>query len=175
MASHRRYRHALSAYVDGELGVPEIRRLEVHLAGCDACRQEQRNLEKLQGLLRQGLRDPRPEVPPVLWPGVRVRIEGGRPHGIVTAWMRRIWEAGWERPRLSLAGAAFATFLILSAAYLFWEAPTGRAPGQIVSVEPGEGEVVVEAVEAEPGFRAMVFTTPGRGLKVIWVVARGET
>jgi anti-sigma factor RsiW len=161
--------------VDGELKASEIRRLEEHLAGCGECRLKLQNLEKLQGLLRQGLQDPGPEVPPVLWPGVRSRIEGGRPDGLLKKRIRQIWEAGWERPRLSLAGAALIAFLLLSAGYLLWEAPVGRSPAQTVSLESGQTGVVVEAVEPDPGFRAMVLTTSGRGLKVIWVVPRGRT
>jgi hypothetical protein len=65
-------------------------------------------------------------------------------------------------------------FLILSVTYLLWELPVAKPPGQLLSVEPGQGDVVVEAVEAEPGFRAMVLTTSERGLKVIWVVPQGR-
>ncbi len=59
--------------------------------------------------------------------------------------------------------------------YLLWDGSVGGPPGQTISLGPGQTGVVVEAVEPEPGFRAMVLTTSGRGLKVIWVVAQGET
>ncbi|MEE9123372.1 MAG: anti-sigma factor [candidate division NC10 bacterium] len=175
MTSHRRHRHSLSAYMDGELKASQVRRLEGHLAECGECRLELQNLEKLRGVLRQGLQDVRPEVAPFLWPGVRARIEGGRPDGLVKTWLRQIWEVAWERPRLSFAGAAVAGCLLLSAGYLLWEGPVGKSPGPTVSLESGQAEVVVEAVDPEPGYRAMVLTTSGRGLKVIWVVAQGET
>lgn len=175
MTRHNRHQRSLSAYVDGELRVAEVRRLEDHLAACGDCRAELENLQKLHGLVHHYFEDARPEVPPVMWPGVRARIEGGRPPGLVKTWMRRIWEAGWERPRLSLAGATLVAVLLLSGGYFLWEVPVGRTPGQTVSIEPGQADVVVEAVEPEPGFRAMVLTTSGRGLKVIWVVAREGT
>ena len=173
---HRRYRHSLNAYVDGELGPTETRRLEEHLAGCGECRVQLERLKSLQGLLRQGLKDPIAEVAPVLWPGVRARIEGGRPAGRFTAWVRQIWEATWERPRLSLAGATVISVLLVTTVYLLPETPVGPPPGKTVALKPGKAEVVVEAVEPEPDFGAMVLTTSDEdeGLHVIWVVARGE-
>ena len=172
MTSHCRHQRSLSTYVDGELKASQVRQLEAHLTGCDECRLELANLQNLQGLLRQGLRDPAVATP--LWPGVRARIEAGRTPGLLTTWIRQIWEAGWERPRLSLAGAAVMAFLLFSVAYLQWKSPVGGPPGQPLVVEDGQGDVVVEAVETEPGFRAMVLTTSERGLKVIWVVPQGR-
>jgi anti-sigma factor RsiW len=175
---HRQYRQALNAYVDGELSPSQSRRLEAHLAGCGECRVQLENLKRVQGLLRQGLRDPVVEAAPALWPGVRARIEGGRPAGRFTAWIRQIWEATWERPRLSLAGAAVISVLLLTTVYLLRETPVAPPPGRTTVVErkPGQAEVVVEAVETEPDFGAMVLTTSDEddGLQVIWVVARGE-
>ncbi|MGH7422387.1 MAG: anti-sigma factor family protein [Candidatus Methylomirabilales bacterium] len=176
MIRHRRYQHSLNAYVDGELGPSARQRLEAHLVGCGECRGQLERLKKLQGLLRQGLKDPIAEVAPVLWPGVRARIEGGRPAGRLTGWIRQIWEATWERPRLSLAGATVISALLLSTVYLLWETPVATPPGKTVVLRPGQAQVVVEAVEPEPDFGAMVLTTSDEdeGLHVIWVVARGE-
>ncbi|KRT70582.1 MAG: putative transmembrane anti-sigma factor [candidate division NC10 bacterium CSP1-5] len=175
---HRRYRRSLSAYVDGELSPSESGQLEVHLAGCGECRVQLERLKGLQGLLRQGLKDPIAEVTPVLWPGVRARIEGGRPIGRFTAWIRQIWEATWEQPRVSLAGAAVISVLLLTTVYLLRETPVATPLGKTIVAElkPGTAEVVVEAVEPELDFGAMVLTTSdeAEGLKVIWVVARGE-
>ena len=173
---HRRYQHALNAYVDGELGPSQRQRLEAHLAVCGECRGQLERLKRLQGLLRQGLKDPVAEVVPLLWPGVRARIESGRPAGRLTAWIRQIWEATWERPRLSLAGATVISVLLLTTVYLLWETPVATPPGKTVVLKPGKAEVVVQAVETEPDFGAMVLTTSDEdeGLHVIWVVARGE-
>ncbi len=175
MTSHRQQQRSLSAYVDGELPASEVRRLQEHLAECGECRVTLRDLQDLKGLIHQGMRDPGPEVEPVLWPGIRARIESGRPEGRLRAWIREIRELVWERPRLSLAAAGVAGFLILSAGYFLREAPVGTSPGQTVSVESGQPGVVVEAVEPEPGVRAMVLTTSGRGLKMVWVVPREGT
>jgi anti-sigma factor RsiW len=175
VTSHQRHQRALSAYVDGELRAAEVRHLEEHLSGCDECRLKLEDLERLKGVLRQGLEDPGPEVSPALWPGVRARIEGRRPEGFLQRWTREMWEVAWERPRLSLAAAALAGFLILSTGYLLWDTPVERSPGQTVSVESGQPGVMVEAVEPEPGFRAMLLTTSGRGLKMVWVVPREGT
>ncbi len=175
MTSHRRHQRSLSAYVDGELQTSEIQQLEAHLAECNECRLTLENFQEMKGLLRQELQVSGPEVAPFLWPGVRARIEGGRPDGLVKTWLRQIWEAGWERPRLSIAGAALSAILFFSGGYLLWDGSVGGPPGQTISLGPGQTGVVVEAVEPEPGYRAMVLTTSGRGLKVIWVVAQGET
>jgi hypothetical protein len=158
--------------VDGELGSREVQRLEEHLAGCGECRREVGDLRELHGLLRRGLEDARPEVPPVLWPGVRARIESGRPPGLFETWIGELWEAGWKRPRLSLAVATLMVCLFLSAGYLLWREPSGTSPGQPISWDPEQ--TVVETVEPDPEFGAMVLTTSGEGLKVIWVVAREE-
>ncbi|MFQ5882279.1 MAG: anti-sigma factor family protein [Candidatus Methylomirabilales bacterium] len=175
MTSHFRYHRFLSTYVDGELPASHIRRIEEHLAGCGECRLQLQNLRKLQGLLRQGLQEAGPEVLPGLWPGVWARIKSGRPEGLLQAWVRQVWEAACARLSLSLTGAALVTCLIVLAGYLLWEAPVGRQPVQILPSELTEGGVVVEIVEPEPGFRAMVLTTSGQGLKVIWVIPGERT
>lgn len=56
---HERLQEQLSAYLDGELGEGERRRLEEHLAGCPACRARLRTLEETVRLLRA-----LPTVPP---------------------------------------------------------------------------------------------------------------
>lgn len=174
---HRRYLRSLSAYVDGELSPSESGQLEAHLAGCGECRVQLERLERLQGLLRQGLQDPIAEATPVLWPGVRARIEGGRPIGRFSAWIRQIWEATWEQPRVSLAGAAVISVLLITTLYLLQETPVAPPPAKtiVAELQPGT-DVVVETLEPEPDFGAMVLTTSdeAEGLKVIWVVARGE-
>ncbi len=172
MAKDCRQGQSLNAYVDGELKTAPAYRLEEHLRACGECRLELESLQKLQGLLRQGLQEHR--VPAPLWSGVRARIEQGHPPGLLTSWIRQIWEAGWERPRRSFAHAVLAALFLLSIVYLLWESPAGRPPAETLSVAPGPGEVVVEALEPEPGFRAMVLTTSEQGLKVIWVVTRED-
>jgi anti-sigma factor RsiW len=50
---HRYVGVRLSAYVDGEVSDRERRRIETHLASCEACRAELRALRWTVGLLRQ--------------------------------------------------------------------------------------------------------------------------
>jgi hypothetical protein len=50
---HRYVEERLSAYVDGEVSSRERRRIESHLAGCEACRAELRALRWTVDLLRQ--------------------------------------------------------------------------------------------------------------------------
>jgi hypothetical protein len=75
-------------------------------------------------------------------------------------------------------GAAVISVLLLTTVYLLQETPVAPPPGKtiVVELEPGQAEVVVEAVEPEPEVGAMVLTTSDEdeGLKVIWVVARGD-
>lgn len=175
MTRHRRHQRSLSAYADGELSASGIRRLEEHLAACRNCRAELENLQGLRGLLHHYFEDTRSVDPLPVWPGVRARIEGGRRSGSLTTWVRGIWEAVWERPRLSLAAATVVTVLILSAGVVVWQTPVEPPPLRTAAVEPAMEGAVVEAVEPDPGFRAMILTTSGRGLKVIWVVARGDS
>lgn len=174
MMGHRRYRRALDAYVDGELSGAELTRMQAHLAGCGTCARELQHLEELRGLLRQAHEESAAEAAPALWPGVRARIARGRPPRSFMAWIRGIWEASWERPRLSLAGALVTAFLVLSTGYWMWEAPVVTPPVHTVAVEPGEEGVDVQAVDPEEGVSAMVLTTSGEGLKVIWVMAQGQ-
>jgi len=160
MIRHARYQRLLSAYLDEELKATQVHRLERHLTHCTACRAEITALRTLRAFVRQGLEEGSPSASPDLWQGVKIRIQRGRPDPVLLGWLRRLWDAAWIRPRLSLAGALLATFLLLSVGvrYLLWEDKGVDQP------------VLVEWVDPEPGFKAMVLTTSGEGLKVIWVV-----
>ncbi len=58
---HRRFRHQLSAYIDGELDAPAAGRLEGHLAECERCRVEMEQLRATVAGLRElpGVEPPR--------------------------------------------------------------------------------------------------------------------
>ena len=63
----------LDEYVDGLLAEAEFQEIELHLAGCDACRREER---LLRALLTQAAALPREIVPPRdLWPDVVARLQ----------------------------------------------------------------------------------------------------
>ena len=75
---HRRLRHSLSAYIDGQLSAAEAEALEQHLAACDACRRE---LEELRATVL-ALRDLPEEAIPrsfALTPGQVARPTPPRP------------------------------------------------------------------------------------------------
>jgi len=64
----------LGEYLDGEL-TDELRaQVQVHLDGCDACRQE---LARLQTLVADLQAEPVPSAPPELWTVIERRLSGG--------------------------------------------------------------------------------------------------
>lgn len=160
MIRHARYQRLLTAYLDEELVGARVRRLERHLTRCIECQAELTALRNLRTFVRQGLEERSPSVPPDFWQGVEIRIWTGRTESLPLIWLRRLWDAAWIRPRLSLAGALLTTTLLLLAGvgYLLWEDTSVDQP------------VLVESVDPEPGFQAIILTTSGEGLKVIWVV-----
>ena len=101
-------------YVDGTLDGPALHELELHLAGCAACREEERQLHALLAeadALPDGI-DP----PHDLWPGIAARLESeGR---------FKLLRGPWRLP-LGLAAAV----VLASAAYFFWQtSPRPAAP-----------------------------------------------
>ena len=71
-----RIQERLSAYLDGDLAADEHREVETHLRTCVPCRRLYRDLQELNGRIR----DWDPEVTPRrdLWPQVAARIERDR-------------------------------------------------------------------------------------------------
>lgn len=115
----------LSAYADGEVAAAE--KVEVHLAGCDACRKRLEAIETLQGKLRRSMADPMRS--PDLTASVIAQLPGQR----------------IERPR-RWVWATVAAFLILAGAFrlAFWQAqPTMpqivARPPKLAAPLPGEG------------------------------------
>jgi anti-sigma factor RsiW len=82
----------LEAYLDGELGEPQVRQVEVHVAECPACRAELDELRRLSEVLQES-------PPPVgLMPPERFVASVGlkmprRP--VAPAWQRAL-DAGWK-------------------------------------------------------------------------------
>jgi hypothetical protein len=129
----------LDAWVDGALPEAEGREVEAHLAGCAACREEERRLREI---LVHAAALPRSVTPARdLWPGIAREIERGR------SWA---WPglAAWQ-PMLAVAAAVVVT---LTAVFFGTQAP---APVHTVAI-PGPA--------ADAGYRlqpAAVITDPG--------------
>lgn len=105
-------RERLDDYVDGALAPDETASVDVHLAGCDDCRAEQR---ALRALLAGAASLPRESSPRRdLWPGIAARL---RPN--VASFPRRV--AVWRPATLA---AAAAVLVALSSA-VTWRVARG--------------------------------------------------
>lgn len=76
--SCERFNPMLSGYVDGELAADERRRLEEHLAACEACRRELEGLKVLkEDLAMLKFKEPSDAELERYWAGVYNRLERG--------------------------------------------------------------------------------------------------
>ena len=118
----------MGAWLDGELSRSEFEEVRVHLESCSACREERRQLEKLQASLKELLVAVPSNVSfEQFWPGVEQRIERQR------SWYENL--LGWARdlsapPQLAWAVPAVIVLLLLGVFSLesFW--PGMRLAGQ---------------------------------------------
>ena len=133
-------RERLDDYVDGELGEAAFQEMELHLAGCPACRDEER---QLRAVLAHAASLPRERAPSRdLWPEIAARA--GRPR--VLRFVPRKWGAP------ALVAAAAAVVAVVSAVSLSrgtgpTAAPSPLAAGAAIPASAG-GEGLEEA-EAE--------------------------
>jgi len=116
-------RERLDDYVDGELAAPELHEVELHLASCAACREEER---ELRALLAHAAALPKAVAPPRdLWPEIASEIATG-PR--VLPFVPR---------RVLYAGLAAAAALVL--AFVFrYQGPRAQAPGGAIFPTPLE-------------------------------------
>ena len=111
MNSCEQIRESLGAWLDGELSRADSEAVRLHLGGCNACGEERRKLEKLDGMMKAMLVPDADIAFEPFWRGVRNRIEE-----------RRSWTADWsERLRAwfalpSLGWAVPAVIVLLLAA-----------------------------------------------------------
>jgi hypothetical protein len=128
----------LDDYVDGALAERDFQELELHLAGCEACREQER---RLRALVAQAAALPR-ELEPGrdLWPGIADRLE---PRRVLSFPSRRPALARWLPATLAAAAVALA---------VAWLARDGRVrdDGRQASASP--------SAEARP-----VALSPGAG------------
>ncbi|MFQ5350719.1 MAG: zf-HC2 domain-containing protein [Thermoanaerobaculia bacterium] len=99
MERHRDFRELLQMQADGELSRLDAQRLDRHLAGCAACREERRELVRLEDLLT----------------AARVPVRAGFRDELLAALPNAAWEsrhpASWAAGValvLALGGGAFA-------------------------------------------------------------------
>lgn len=101
----------LKAWIDGEVDAPTADALGRHVAGCSACRVARDDYASIGALVRRAALGPAPDV----------SIDGV---------MRRVASRGRERIEvirsLKRITAAAAAVLLLSTAFLFWDAAAGN-------------------------------------------------
>jgi hypothetical protein len=115
----------LDDYVDDALGEATFQELELHLAGCAGCREQER---LLRSLLAEAQALPNELAPPRdLWPGIRARL--GRP-GVLSFSLRRPSLAAWLPAALVAAAALALAFAALL------RAPGGAWAPSRAAIEP---------------------------------------
>jgi hypothetical protein len=138
-------RERLDEYADGALPSPELHEVELHLASCASCREEERTLRLLlarAAALPKAVRPPRD-----LWPAIATEIERGR----------RVLALP---PRAALWGSLAAAAAVILALAIPRSGPTA-APGssppipRFAAAGPGEGLGEAEA-EYEEAARALL-------------------
>lgn len=133
----------LDEYVDGDLAEAEFQEIELHLAGCDECRHEER---LLRALLAQAAALPKEIAPPHdLWPDVAARVRGGEGARIISA---------SSRPRafrpMTWAAAAAVVVIAVSAARWVRDRGPAPAPDAALTVQTvAAGTVPVELLDTE--------------------------
>jgi anti-sigma factor RsiW len=125
----------LNDYVDGDLAAAEVHAVELHLATCAACREEEKALRSLLGLAAALPKVARPERD--LWPGIAEEI--AKPRRVLAFPART---AVWG----GLAAAAALLIAILA----------GRGPGEAVpggAMAPGSASPSLVAASPEADLR----------------------
>jgi anti-sigma factor RsiW len=130
------YRDALAELVDGTIA-PEARRtLEAHLATCQACRVEARDLQRI----REAAAALPPSTPPLtLWPRLASRLKAAGVRGTESPVTEGpparsglgAWLLGSPLRAASLAAAAVLVLAVATVLFLFRPAPVG--PGATVA------------------------------------------
>ncbi|HEX3127663.1 MAG TPA: zf-HC2 domain-containing protein [Thermoanaerobaculia bacterium] len=133
----------LSAHLDGEVGFPESREIESHLAGCEDCRDRYQSMKNTVSAVWRLERS----TPPVGL-SARVRAEvavASRPHAPVRDFVSSIFGLA-ARPVLR-TGAVMGLALVLSLVVV--GAPHGSL-GLVPAASQGEGKEKVTVEEQAP-------------------------
>jgi anti-sigma factor RsiW len=132
-------RDRLDDYLDGTLGGAELHEVELHVAACPACAEEER---RLRAVVARAAALPRGMTPPRdLWPGIADRIAAARPRPAARV-VRRVWS--WSPAALA---AAAAVLVALGATLARVWTPTAGPMG-------GPGVVHEAAWTADPSLLA---------------------
>jgi negative regulator of sigma E activity len=95
----------LDDYVDGTLPEAQLQEIELHLAGCAACREEESRLRRLLDLASALPQEIRPRRD--LWPAITARLESddepSRERGTRRFWARPVWLAAAAAVLLAVA------------------------------------------------------------------------
>jgi anti-sigma factor RsiW len=132
----------LDDYVDGALPEAEFQEIELHIAGCPACRAAE---EGLRDLLARASSLPREMRPPRdLWPAIRERIDppraiAPRPERSGARW----WTLG------SLAAAAAVVVALVSTLTSVGPSPAPQAGATGVAQPAGTGSAAAPMQQAE--------------------------
>jgi anti-sigma factor RsiW len=132
----------LDGYHDGELGSIERWRVQRHLAGCEACRDELASLGALGGLVRTAVgRAPEPD----LWDAIEQRLPSRRPERERLGVQRRApSRRRWVAPlRVGAAAAACAAVFLVTTSDSGRLASIGGASGVVRSLYANERPVMV--------------------------------
>lgn len=146
-------------YLDEELGDPERRAIESHLATCLPCQEELRTLEKTQRLLRQHfMRVANETVPPRVWDAVQQRISAseGRRSDVRWAWPALQRRASW-RPGWKLALSCTLAITLASTALL---APrlVGRSPAAMAREIAKDSPEIRALMDGEPAAQTVAIS-----------------
>ena len=153
-------RDRIGAWLDGELSRPEFERVGAHLESCSACREERRQLERLQASLRELL----VAVPSDLsferfWPDVARRIQRQRPwYESFREWVRDL--AGPPQ----LAWTVPAAIVLLLGVFSLW-------PGKLTG--PRNNFATVDSIDAF-GRNVAVLRENETKTTIIWLYQNQE-
>jgi len=118
----------LDDYVDGTLGAAELHEVELHVASCPACAEEER---RLRAFLARVAALPA-EVSPGrdLWPEIASRIAEARPRPLGTPVVSRLpvvraFPRAWWTPAAGLAAAAAVVVALGATLARVWTPATG--------------------------------------------------
>jgi hypothetical protein len=148
----------LGPWLDGELSPSDAEAVRSHLAECSECREQIRQLERLDVLLKSALEPAGAGITfPPFWRGVKARIDTPRPRPVALLEGLRSAIAG---PRL--AWAVPAVILILIGVFsLDRFRPAWRGPSQ-------SGFAAVESIDAH-GRNVALLREDNTKTTVIWL------